>query len=272
MKMTPQIVSDYWYKEAKRLKEENKRLQTFKDNGSIGQFGQTDLLTQDTSILNFNDLNSRGNARLTVSKTQRREGDVSGLGLPTLNPGDMIRMSEPYSELTDRYQVLRFTHTISSSSGFLTDAIIAKYPKSIGSQLSILNKNLTNQLIAKNQFGMRNSYVITFDENPSIMSHVGTEESDSNLQLKGGTIGNATSAIRSYAENITHAELRFDGDNLGISSFEVSNNNGVNFQTIIEAEEIEFATSGKSLRIKINLQSDSDNPNPRVHTMGVFVR
>ena len=25
-------VSDYWYKEAKRLKEENKRLQTFKDN------------------------------------------------------------------------------------------------------------------------------------------------------------------------------------------------------------------------------------------------
>ena len=109
-----------------------------------------------------------------------------------------------------------------------------------------------------NPNNMRDSYTIYFDEQPSLMSHSGTEETDGKLMLSSGqTEGTSTSNLKATDNNVTHCELRTE-DNMEITqdTYNVTND-GANTWEVFSPNDrgvYTFTSTGKTIGIKLNLK------------------
>jgi len=121
------------------------------------------------------------------------------------------------------------------------------------------------------------SYSTNFDFDIEEGTHNGTAISGGKLVLASGfSNGVWTSNLKTLPANISFFEIRVSGNDLNLSTIQVSVDNGQNFTSaynlFTQANSLFTISSGKDIVIKVNLISSSTYPNPYLNSLSILFR
>ena len=103
---------------------------TAEDTTSQTSYGVKELIIDDSNITTETQCQERANYELSISKDPPRVGDITSLGLATIQPGENIQISAPESNLNPGYyKIMRYKHEFGGC--MKTTATIEKEPKSV---------------------------------------------------------------------------------------------------------------------------------------------
>ena len=225
-------------------------------------------IIQDTSINTMEEAQKRADAELAISKVPDVKGSVSCLLLPYVNPGEKMYITVPTHDILDLFRVINLTYKFDISGLITTDVDVAKVTKGIPQFFrDRMSKELGLEKI-NNPNRMSFSYNFTFDDNTNIDSHSGTETTGGALKLTtGSSTGTMTTSSKTASSTVSQVEIKIVGSNLDISTFEVSANGGLNYTTVTKDVLKALSVSGTNLKIRVNLISNTANPNPSVESL-----
>ena len=84
---------------------------TSEDSDSQSDFGVKELIINDNSITTDTQAKERADYELSINLNPPLIGDVEGIGLPTLQPGEKMLISAPYSNINPtNYKIIKYTH------------------------------------------------------------------------------------------------------------------------------------------------------------------
>ena len=200
------------------------------------------------------------------------EGRVISRGLENPNPGENIWISALRHHIHNVYKMVEIKDKVGVRVGtWKTELIIEK--EIPGTDLSIKESKRQELAITKidNPNNLSFSYNFTFDDTTNILSQKNTTVTDGKLTLVSGkTTGTMVTNLKTASSNITKTELRYAGQDLGISIFRISVDNGISWEIVTRNTLHTVTGSGKRLKIKVQLKSDSDNLVPEVDGLVVL--
>jgi len=247
-------------------------MKTVNDTVSQSDYGIKELPINESHLTDLDSVETKADYLLAKLKDPRKSGTFSSVGLPTLKPGQAIFISAPYANVGEYLPVQQYTHTYNARTGFRTRGIIKELRKLTEERLKDIYDKLEGVQTFTNPFEMKNSYVIDFNESPSLMETLSNvEEVESTLQLESGqTSGVGISKKQTLDSDATEFEMRLYGQDLEVSTIDVSANNGVGYtESSVANTKYTFTASGKEIVVKVSLIKDSDNPFPKVFSIGV---
>lgn len=232
--------------------EELPLIKTAEDSTSITSYGLKELIIQDTNITTETQAQERADYELSLSKDPPLVGDVTSIGLATIQPGERIRISAPSSNLPPNYyQILSYKHEF---RGFMkTILTIEKEPKSV---YHILKDRISQErklIEMPNPNEMRFSWNFDFDTDSG--THTNTDITEGVLKTDGSASGTWISELKALSSNAIECELRAKGETLAGTDWYVSINNGVSYQNINLNTKLSLSPPGKNLKIKVELNS-----------------
>jgi hypothetical protein len=238
------------------------------DTASQATYYLKERVESRTDIEDNSQIETAAEQLLDEYKVPVQNGTASGMGMPTLLPGYKLRMSSPYEDVNGYFRIAQLTHSFSKSNGFTTSVNAGKIKTKISSYLSDMYKKQEEGVDYSNRNNLNHSYVIKFNENPALCTFTDCEQLDGELVLiSGKTTATAISSIHTSDIDITKAELRVEGQDLGVSAFYVSNDGGSNYTTVSLDALYNLATTGKNLVIKVVLNSDATNVAPKIKAL-----
>lgn len=218
-------------------------------------FIKEEIIT-DTNINSMDGAQERANDELQRLKSSVDRGEVEAFpGLPTLNPGEMLFISDPTSKLTTYYKVIQLTHKF-EETGVTTTVTIEKGLITVARILRerILSEQKLSDIL--NPFGMSFSYNFTFDDDSQVFTHDKTETNSGRLLLQTGqTTGTMESKSIVSANNITHVHLKVKGESLPGTNYWVSVDDGLSWEAIDPDVELAVGGIGTHLRVKVELNN-----------------
>jgi len=229
------------------LKSEN-------DDASQADLWIKDLIITDGDLTTTDEVQDKADFELAKGIEDVFSGQVTSYGLSTLNPGELISVTVANCGITGYNRVQSFTHNL-SNSGFTTSVEISK--KNVGISDIFVEKLNPDEIgdTISNINSMENSYTVYFDEDPSIMTHLNTEEVSGRLKLvSAATVGTATSDFRitdkvvSQCEFRTYSNLLIDND-----IYTVTADGGSNWETYTPGEVHTFTNTGSSFGFRMEL-------------------
>jgi len=235
--------------------EEIPVISTSENTTSQTDYGIKELIINDSSITTTTQAQERADYELAISKDPPLVGEVTSLGLATIQPGERIRISAPLSNLSPGYyKILAYKHKI---NGLLkTILTIEKEPKKI---YHLMKDRITKEeklSERENPNEMKYSWINTFDSDSG--SHSDTEISEGRLKLQSGkSTGSWISDKMTISSDATGCELRAKGEALPGTQYFVSTDDGNIWQPVdLNIEKVPSPT-GRDLKIKITLNSSS---------------
>ncbi len=186
-------------------------------------------------------------------------GSIISLMLPTILPGEKIKIANPLNNIPPAaYQINTYNQIFSSEGSPTTELIIQKQKVELA---TILKSNIKFQSDIpdnKNKYDMDFSNVISFDTDSGI--HTNTEVNEGYLKVKSGQAsGSWTSDVINLDSNISKIEFRMTGDYLiqqyGATTSYIwfSLDGGTTWKVYLTGTtEI---PSGRDLKIRIDLNS-----------------
>ncbi len=185
-------------------------------------------------------------------------GDVKGLLLASIQPGEKIRLSSPLENLPpDTYKIISYTHEI-GEDGLFTVVRINKESKRISHVLKERIQREHRQAEASgNVDDLDYSEIELF--NSDVGSKTNTEIIDGVLKLLDGqSSGTWISPSYGPGDSRIFASVRIDliGDNFPGTTIEVSYDGGVGYQVINRGTVLTLG-SGESIIIKLTLTTGS---------------
>lgn len=235
---------------------------TAQDDDSITEHGVKELIVQDTNIVLETQCQERADYELSLSKDPPIVGDVSCIGLATIQPGEKVRISAPYSNLPPNYyKILSYNHRIEGM--MKTTLSIEKEPRRV---YHVLRDNISKgQKLTEmpNPNEMRYTIIESFDTDSGLHEDDNTEIDSGRLKLKSGeSTGTWVSDITTVSETANQIELRINGEALPGTSYEISTDGGSNFQEL-SGTNTAYVTNppGKNIQLKIILNSSSTQIN-----------
>lgn len=237
-----------------------------KDATDIAAFWQKDLLVNDTSLRSQDAIETDVALRLSSDNQVETKGVIVAIhGLPTLKPGQSITCECPRCDITGLHVVQEFTHTITPTS-WTTVVNYERKGSSLWDVLSLRDEKISGTSQASNNpNAMTDAVCYTFEESPSLMTHSDTQELNSTLMLATGeTSGSATSAVHQAEANISKVEIRIHGQDYDSCTYEFSVDGGTTWEAIILNTATAPSATGSSLKVRFNLNSDTDNPEPKI--------
>ena len=227
---------------------------TAEDTDSQDDYGIKEKIINDNSITTDTQAQERADYELALYKDPPLVGDVKCIGLPTIQPGENIYISAPYSNLNPNYyKVLNYKHSFGDL--FTTTLTIEKEPKKIAHLIKERIGQEQKLADMPNPNEMRYSWIETFDSDSG--THTNTEITDGLLKLQTGqSSGNWVSDLKTITSNATNCELRVNGSSLAGTNYYVSTDGGNNWQTISGLKtSITLSPPGLNLKVKIELNS-----------------
>lgn len=214
---------------------------------------------KEDSITTYTQAKELADFSLSNEKDPPQIGDVKSILLASIQPGENLRISDPYNGINPGYyRILKYKHEI-SDDGLFTTVTINKEPKRISHVLKDqISKESKKSGVAKNNFDMDFSNVDVFNED--VGSHSNTQITDGVLRkissgIDGVWISNVFQSPN--GNNISEFVLRANGNNLPGTSFEVSLDGGASYQTTsLDALTTPSSTIGPNITVKITLQDD----------------
>lgn len=233
-------------------------IKTAEDIVSIKLNEVKELIIQDTNITTETQCQERADFELSISKDPPVVGDVSSIGLATIQPGERVRISASGSNLPPKfYKILSYKHKI---EGFMKTTVrIEKEPRKV---YHILRDNISKgqKLIEMpNPNEMRNSW--NFDYNTDVGTHSSTEIIDGVLKTDGSASGTWISDLNTLSSNAKVVELRVNGESLPGTLYSISVDNGVSFQSLTLNTALTLSPPGLSLKLKVIFASTSTQIN-----------
>jgi len=229
---------------------------TAEDSDSISQYDVKEEIISDSNIRTVEQARARAEYELSVKKDPPIVGEVTSLGLPTLAPGEKVRISDPLNNLEPKYYTIqKFTHKFSNDDPMKT---VLTVQKEISTIPKILKKRIKFEFEStekENPNGMKYSWLFTFDSDSGV--HSGTEIIEGVLKTDGGTSGTWISSPNNLDFNATYCELRVSGESLVGTDYWVSTDGGTTWQSITPNTLNELSPFGPNLKIKIGINSAS---------------
>ena len=239
---------------------------TAKDSPSQTAYGVKELKINDSSITTQSQAQVRADYELANNKDPPTIGIVTSLGLPTLAPGEQLRISDPLNGLSPGYyNVFEFTHKFDNDDPFMTEVTIKKERSTIPFILKKRIKFESEITAVSNPYEMDYSVVEDFNSDTGTKS--GTTISTGALKVaSGGSSGTWTSDSISLQGDVQTVEVRLSG--IGYIILRLSLNGGLVFATILPSSKYSISSSIPitDLQIQIILQTS----NTQINTMGVL--
>lgn len=185
-------------------------------------------------------------------------GEVRGLLLATVQPGESIRLSSPLENLhPGAYRIITYVHEI-GNEGLFTTVKINKESKRISHVLKErIQREHKRTDSSSNVYDLDYSDIELFNEDIGINSS--TEITDGVLKLVSGqSTGTWISPAYGPSDTRDVEKVRVDlvGDNLPGVTIEISIDGGVNYQTINRGSLLTLGI-GKNIIVKLTLSTNT---------------
>jgi len=225
-----------------------------------------EMKIDDGSLVNSEQTQARADFELAQLKDPPTVGEVKSLMLPTIQPGEMIRISDPQNGLEPKpYQIQKYVQSFSNDDPPMTTLTVQKERADIPNILKSRLKFETE--ITSNPNPNEMDYTKVYDFSTSVGTFVTTERAhidgtDGGYYVLKTTSGNSTGSWTSptyeLSEDIAEVEFRVEGDKLAGTppegtKIEYSFDGGSTFQTW--SSSTVTVPSGRDLVIKVNLSS-----------------
>lgn len=228
---------------------------TAQDDDSISEYGLKEEIIEDFNITTETQAQERADYELSLSKDPPLTGDVTSVGLATIQPGENIMISDPPSNLNPvYYRAMKYRHQF---RGFMRTTItIEKEPKNV---YHVLKDRITQeQKISDTPNPNEMQYSWNFDFETDSGTHDNTEITEGVLKT---TTGQATGTWISDNEVLTSLpdsfELRATGGSLVGTNYWVSVDGGATWQSVAALKTLyTFNPPGLTLKIKVELNSE----------------
>jgi len=229
---------------------------TSTDSSSQSVYGTKELLIKDTEITSSDWASDRASAELTLLKSPVTKGSARSLVLPSLSPGDKIRISDPVNKIHGQFVISRFEHVFPQEHTTIEVETIKKIPLLFKDRMT---KELAIQKV-DNPYKMEFSYNFPFDNYDNIDTGVSTSNvavSDSKLYLSSLTTGTMKSKVKTVSDDISFVHLKVSGNKLVGTKYWVSADAGDSRESITPEvlKVIPVTKRGKKLRLEIELNS-----------------
>jgi hypothetical protein len=236
--------------------EQQQILWTEEDDTSIASYDVKELIVNDANITTVAQAKARAEYELSLYKDPPTIGEVTSLGLPTLSPGEKLRISDPINNLTPGYYTIqKFTHKFDNDNPMMTVLTVQEETSTLP---KILKKRITFETQTsemENPYEMRYSWLFDFIVDSG--THSTTEITGGVLKT---TAGNATgtwiSDVNTLSENALSCELRAKVNSIG-SVYYVSTDDGANWQSITLNTLLNLSPPGTNLKIKVELNAEA---------------
>ena len=235
-------------------------ISTSSDSSSQATYDDKDLKITDESIISASQIQSRSDYELARYKDPPTIGTVISLGLPTLLPGEKLRVSDPLNSVDpDYYQINKFTHKFSNDNPFMTEVTIQREHTSIPKILRKSIKQSAELMTSVNANDLDYSYI--WDFNTAMGTHSNTQISISPnatppegvLKTTGGATGTWESDVLELGSNISAVEVRIAGQNTAGTQLFVSTDGGTVYNTVLSGDTT--ITAGRDIKIKVVINS-----------------
>lgn len=242
-------------------------------------------IKNNNQIITIDETDTEAEIELSNSQTSPFYGQVTSAHLlPTLNPGELMFISNQYSEMDDYFNVVTIVHNIDSTGG---ETVVTINKLEVNSFTEIKkNKNSVNDLITdENINDMKDTVIYLLFEDNTGLSSTG------DLKTNNGKLVLPTSVSQSTATTITHTlnyiptyfEIKAKGNtDTSISTLKISFNNGNTFvnnnteynlvSNINQVISIPSDDRGKNIIAKITLKSDAIYLLPELEGLSVVVK
>jgi len=249
---------------------------TVKDDAAIAQYGTIHEVIKDTNISTWDALVEKANEILTSKKTGEIKGKrVTARGLPGLTPGDQIYIFAPEQSIQGEYFIPEYTHEIRGGKIMKTTCKFQVQHKRVESIITVIKDRADESqglMSIENPNDLEHSYNFTFDDDTNC-THSNTETEEGKLRIAATyASGTMTSTARTAEDLITKVEVRASGQDLRSSTFEVSADNGANWLAVSLNTLYTLTTTGKQLKVRVTLVSNSPNPDPSVEALAVLYK
>jgi len=241
---------------------------TAEDTESQAKYDIKETIITDTSLTTIDEAQARADFELSKNLVPPIVGTVKSLMLPTLRPGEKLRISDSYNGLSpseDGYTIQKFTHIFSNDEPTQTEVTVQKERSSIP---QILKKRIKFEYTVSdidNANEMKHSYLNTFDTDSGTHSETKIE-SGSLLPTSLPAIWISDtiqlSIIPSYMES------RISGNNLAGTAVFVSFDNGSTYTYLDNYISTQVSTDINTCRIKVVFDSELTE----LKTMGVYYK
>lgn len=233
---------------------------TSSDSSSQDNYEVKNLKINDNSVTTTSQAKSRADYELAQNKDPPTIGTVISLGLPTLLPGEQLRISDPLNGLNPSYYLVqKFTHKFSIDKPFITEVTIQKERTSIP---TILKKSIKIESELMKNINANNldySYIWDFNSESGTHSSTQIEVNDSTgkgiLKTTGGATGTWESDLLGLDSNISAVELRIAGQKTEGTQLFISVDGGTTYNPILSGDTT--ITAGKDIKLKVVINSAS---------------
>ena len=223
---------------------------TAEDTSSQVSYGIKEEIINDSNITNYNQAQQFGDFQLSQKKDPPIIGEIKGILLGTIQPGERIQLSSPEDGINPGYyDILSYVHKLPE---YTTAVRVSKEPRKISHIFKdIIEASHKKEQTYINPHEMRYSYNFLFNEDSG--THSTTEITNGVLKLSSGSSGNWISNTRLTTSNVAQVYIIANGETLTGATFDVSADGGINYDTNIPLRTLKTLTStGKTLRIKVN--------------------
>jgi len=230
--------------------EDSDTIKTLEEGG----FDVREEIINDFNIITTAQAKERADFELALKTNPPVVGEITSLGLPTLAPGERLRISDPLNNLPPQfYAIDKYDQIFSNDEPFQTRVTVKReintIPKVLKDRIKVEKQTFENV----NPNEMRFSYVESFDANSG--TNQNTQIVDGFLETNGTSPATWVSDNFTITEDMTFAELRVNGESLPGTEYHISTNDGVFFQTIVPGTVLTLSPIGKKIKLKIVLNS-----------------
>ena len=229
---------------------------TAEDSASQTAYGLKEEKISDSNITSYTQASAKADYELAVKKDPPTIGEITSLGLPTLAPGEKMAISDPENGIQPtNYTIIKYSHKFSNDEPFKTVVTISKerssVPKILKSRLKFEQEATAQDNPEEYEFGK------IYDFNTSEGTFTDTMISQGFLKTTGGADGNWVSPLTISSSNVTTCEVRAKGSQIEGTTFFVSVDNGITWQSLAINTPKTLDPQGINLRAKIQINSAS---------------
>jgi hypothetical protein len=213
--------------------------------------GAKEMVIQDQNIKNLASADEKSAYEYKIATSSAKEGQITCFILPSLQPGDVIWISNPVQKVLGQYKIYSYTHKFYEGK---TEVYIEKKKVIPNLFKDRINKEQALETIT-NPYRMTDSWNFTFDDFTQLSSwDTNVSVSDSNLFLSSGTEGTATTVSKNTSSSVTQVHLVVKGESLSNVVFQLSTDGGTTFEDLVQNGLTNLTNSGTGLVLKIKIR------------------
>ena len=196
----------------------------------------------------------------------------------TLQPGQSIKISDQFSNISGYYKIPVFTMQRNQDGSIFTNLTIEKPQASDTTDLLKLNEDIKKLTINNPNTLDDTVFLFTFRDSTDIQSFGDNEIVNNKLVLQSGKSQGTTQSVKKIlTQNPTYYLFQANGTQLDISSVELSLDNGLTYKTAVNIESLKdtkivISSTGKFPVVKITLKSDGTYDNPQLKNFALHVQ